>query len=522
MENANSTTDHSLINMNYIQVTGDGEQNDASAMDDFQLMEALLDNDGSFVDAHQEPGGSHLGAMGLASAAIPTSASAPMPAIQNTQQPGTYKVPAAGAPVQPVAPNAQVLVSQQVQIAQAGASTTLNDAEKQKQGAITPSPLTARLNFTYAAAQYHPSMPPATASIPPTTTNAVQRVQPTATGETKSLRKRSTPTTTSTRKRGRDSAVSAISEDEGEKERRRQDRNLREQQRSHKITEQISHLREVLAAANIHFKPDKYSTLVSVVDYIKQLQSRSSMLDSEHKKLIETISRTNEVVNSPYFNNCEGDAAVGSDLLSDAPSGCALEDETAVFVQGLDYKNVFRQCGIALAIASIDGRFMDCNPEFELLTGYSRDELLPGEELDSGDVPTSDPTPSSPEAVTSSDSGVPSTVTTTSKRNLSLFNLLARKDMEHVFLAMSRMLKQPVGGSLEQDRDRGEQQDCWSGQVVQSRSDKADVSVLALVCECAPCLTDKSAVLQVQMNVTLVRSPMGRPKFFQCALTPAA
>jgi len=421
-----------------------------------------------------------------AAASAPQTMTSSRPTIQN---PPPHITP----PLQPTggaAPSQGTIPVQMSDAQQKATDGTVAAAATATTTATNPSPLTARLNFSFATAptaSYATPLAPSTTALVAPASSAAKTTAPVATKP--SRRRSATPTT---KKRGRDTATaSAVSEDEEEKQRRRMDRNLREQQRSHRITEQIGHLRDVLAAANIHFKPDKYSTLVSVVDYIKELQSRSTLLDSEHKKLLETIAKTNEMVNSPYYPNSD-DAQVSNDLLCDAPSGSALEDETAVFVRGLDYKNVFRQCGIALAIASIDGRFMDCNPEFESLTGYARDELLPGEGLDQGDAaavattttstPTPDETPSASQM-----GGVPATVTTTPKRNLSLFNLLGRQDMEQVFLAMSRMLKKPVtSGSptnvvaCEDDKegdDDSNSLDVWSGKVTQSRREGTNVSL---------------------------------------------
>jgi len=73
-----------------------------------------------------------------------------------------------------------------------------------------------------------------------------------------------------------------------EPESRQSDRNHREQERSHKITERITELRSVLSEAGVNFKPDRYSRLVSVANYVKALQVRSVCLDEEHKKLEKT------------------------------------------------------------------------------------------------------------------------------------------------------------------------------------------------------------------------------------------
>jgi hypothetical protein len=215
------------------------------------------------------------------------------------------------------------------------------------------------------------------------------------------------------------------------------------------------------------------------------LQSRSSFLDEEHKKLLQTISTTDEVVKSSYYHTTADGPALttSSDFLADAPGSFALEEDHSVFVRGVNYRNIFKQCSIALAVASIDGRFMDCNTEFEVLTGYERDELLSSEKEEATEI-TADP-------VLSQD-GVPSTVTTSRRRNLSLFNLLGREDMEQVFRAMSCMLKRPVdlkkrevGNQTNRATDgigsRNQNFDCWSGYVTQTRLVEDKVNILTLV-----------------------------------------
>jgi len=327
-----------------------------------------------------------------------------------------------------------------------------------KKPALTgPSPLTQRLAFTM----------PMAAALPPAVGSSVASM----TAST------SAPSTYAGTKRRRDPSLQ-VSEDEGDRERRRQDRNLREQQRSRRITEQITLLRNVLTEAGVPCKPDKNSTLISVADYITQLQNRSDLLDGEHKKLLDTIARTNEMVNNQYYQAtadgssvATGATPVSNDLLSDANMvNGPLEDENVVFVQGLDYKSVFQRCGIALAVASIDGRFIDCNALFVTLSGYSREELLPGEELSKTEV-RPDEAPSATPSTNSSGEPPP--------RNLSLFNLLNREDMEKVFSAMSGMLRRPVtrrGQESPEIDNKHTQQDHWSGFVRQNREEDATVS----------------------------------------------
>jgi PAS domain-containing protein len=151
-------------------------------------------------------------------------------------------------------------------------------------------------------------------------------------------------------------------------ERRRYERNLREQQRSYRISQQIKELRDILVDSKFPFKPNKYSILLSVVDYIKQLQSRAIMLDSEHSKLIKTIRETNDMVNT-------GTAPTSTDESVNAASTADSGSESdMLFVKGIDYRSVFDQCPAALGIAALDGRILECNVEFQTILGFPRQE----------------------------------------------------------------------------------------------------------------------------------------------------
>lgn len=205
-------------------------------------------------------------------------------------------------------------------------------------------------------------------------------------------------------------------------ERRRYERNLREQQRSYRISQQIKELREVLSESNVPFKPNKYSILMSVVEYIKQLQARAIMLDAEHQKLITTIRQTNELVNAGNTPPSADD----TELTNSSDSG---SDSEMLFVQGLDYRSVFEQSPASLGIAALDGRILECNPEFQLLLGFPRDDLL----------------------------------------KQSLFNLV--RNHQDIFRAMAEMLKSaeepPANAAAAASNSR-----FWSGPVVSKRDSK--------------------------------------------------
>ena len=187
------------------------------------------------------------------------------------------------------------------------------------------------------------------------------------------------------------SNTSAPPKDMTPDERRRYERNLREQQRSHRISQQIKELRNVLTESKVPFKPNKYSILMSVADYIKQLQTQSTFLDGEMNKLLNTIKKSSELVNSGVTPNMTANEVVIGN------------DAELLYVKGLDYKSIFDQSSVAFAIASLDGRILHCNPKFERLIGYAFVEL--------------------------------------EKQNL--FNLLDRSEVENAYKALGKFLRNP-------------------------------------------------------------------------------
>lgn len=216
-----------------------------------------------------------------------------------------------------------------------------------------------------------------------------------------------------------------------EEEKRRHERNMREQQRSLKISQQIQQLRDLLTDSGIPFKPNKFSILYSVADYIKQLQARAIMLDAEHRKLVETIRETTEMANSGDAQTSSGNDSV------DEKKGSSIGNESELlFVQGLDYRAVFTQCPAALGVASLDGRILACNDEFQTVLGASREELL----------------------------------------KVSLFNLM--QNHQDVFRAMGEMLKSTgvQGNSVPSELP----QMYWSGKILSQRNQNVSFCRLVL------------------------------------------
>lgn len=227
-------------------------------------------------------------------------------------------------------------------------------------------------------------------------------------------------------------------------EKRRYERNMREQQRSYQISQQIKELRGLLTESHIPFKPNKFSILLSVAEYIKQLQARAIMLDAEHRKLVTTIRQTRDMVSEGQTPEPEAEEpeVVGNDDM--------------LFVQGLNYREIFSQCSAALGVAALDGRIIDCNEELQTIFGCSREDLL----------------------------------------SQSIFNLIERHD--EVFKAMGDMLKsenEPTIASGMPEDQKAKPPVYWCGLVASKGNSK------------------------ITMNITLARTSDGAPKFFNFVLT---
>jgi hypothetical protein len=228
-----------------------------------------------------------------------------------------------------------------------------------------------------------------------------------------------------------------------------------------------------LEESKVECKPDKFSTLATVVDHVQELQNMTTMLDSEHKKLLDTIQQTTDIMSSQYrLTQGGGDQTEGE---SDSTQNCdAVKESSAeheVFVQGLDYKSVFQSSPFALATTRIDGRFLDCSTGFERLTKFSRAELLPLESEEATADSLADTCSTSEDSMFSGNSEGEAL-----KKNLSLFNVLFHGDMSSIYHGMYEILQTP-GNHLPEESDSDVRSDCLSKRVRLGRKENAQVSV---------------------------------------------
>ncbi|GAX22999.1 hypothetical protein FisN_15Hh104 [Fistulifera solaris] len=240
----------------------------------------------------------------------------------------------------------------------------------------------------------------------------------------------------------------AISEDEGDRKKRRIDRNMREKERSKQIASQISALHEILEEASVEHKSDKFSTLVSVERYINELHQRTTCLDSEHKSLLKTLVSTSQAMQGGYIPAASN--GMESHVLTPYTEQGSERTGNA-FVAGTEFELVFEQCSFACCVANVDGRFLKVNPKFVNYTGYSSKQLLA-------------PLPGSGEDKRQS----------VEQRNMSIFNIVRREDMESMFEAMSEMLRRPMKSHSE---PFCENEDTWTDIVEFSKREGRSVSV---------------------------------------------
>ncbi|GAX23386.1 hypothetical protein FisN_15Lh104 [Fistulifera solaris] len=242
----------------------------------------------------------------------------------------------------------------------------------------------------------------------------------------------------------------AISEDEGDRKKRRIDRNMREKERSKHIASQISALHEILEEASVEHKSDKFSTLVSVERYINELHQRTTCLDSEHKSLLKTLMNTSQAMQGGYIPAASN--GMESHVLTPyAVTEHGSEKTGNAFVAGTEFELVFDQCSFACCVANVDGRFLKVNPTFVNCTGYSSKQLLA-------------PLPGFGQEKHQS----------AEQRNMSIFNIVRREDMENMFEAMSEMLRRPMKSHSELFC---ENEDTWTDIVEFSKREGRSVRI---------------------------------------------
>ncbi|CAM9954080.1 unnamed protein product [Hapterophycus canaliculatus] len=108
---------------------------------------------------------------------------------------------------------------------------------------------------------------------------------------------------------------------------------------------QIDRLRLLLQECGIHTKANKSSVLSEVASYTAKLQEQVEQLEEERTRWMAETADVPEVARQD-------------------PNGGAI-----------DCKQVFAHASVALAMATVEGRLIESNLQFEALSGHRNDEL---------------------------------------------------------------------------------------------------------------------------------------------------
>ncbi|EJK65393.1 hypothetical protein THAOC_13749 [Thalassiosira oceanica] len=186
---------------------------------------------------------------------------------------------------------------------------------------------------------------------------------------------------------------------------RREERNLREKERSLKITQQIHELRNLLSLGGVIVpKGTKSTILTEAANYIRLLQQHQVRSEVEKGQLVKEVQR---IGSGAIQQNAAQNGALsqGQAQQPQAPSSGIADT-----LGDREYRCVFNSCSVGMAIATMGGSFIDCNLAFTQLSSYSKQEL----------------------------------------KAMTIFNITSREDLQGAFDMMSQLIT-PPSGQLDAD-----------------------------------------------------------------------
>ncbi|KAL3810615.1 hypothetical protein ACHAXA_006045 [Cyclostephanos tholiformis] len=196
---------------------------------------------------------------------------------------------------------------------------------------------------------------------------------------------------------------------------RREDRNLREKERSLKITQQIHELRGLLSMGGVIVpKGTKSTILTEAANYIRLLQQQAYHLEIEKAQLVQEVQRIgNGAIGEKAAYAIQHVAAQnGVSYMTNLPESVepqqpvgSASDQSSENLSDREYRCVFNSCSVGMAIATMGGSFIDCNQAFTQLSSYSKQEL----------------------------------------RAMTIFNITSREDLQGAFDMMSQLITPPTG-----------------------------------------------------------------------------
>ncbi len=243
---------------------------------------------------------------------------------------------------------------------------------------------------------------------------------------------------------------------------RREERNLREKERSLKITQQIHELRNLLSLGgvivpkvgeyscreislpnfvctfpNVYYirgfrspfslQGTKSTILTEAANYIRLLQQHQQRFEVEKQQLVNEVQRISNgaigqkaavaIRHVAAQNGVYNVANLGDPSQMDGvPQSVGntdhgLQDNLSDNLQDREYRCVFNSCSVGMAIATMGGSIIDCNVAFTQLSNYTKQEL----------------------------------------KAMTIFNLTSREDLQGAFDMMSKLITPPPQGGLDAD-----------------------------------------------------------------------
>lgn len=196
---------------------------------------------------------------------------------------------------------------------------------------------------------------------------------------------------------------------------RREDRNLREKERSLKITQQIHELRGLLSMGGVIVpKGTKSTILTEAANYIRILQQQAYRLEMDKAQLVQEVQRIgNGAIGEKAAYAIQHAAAQnGVSYMTNLPESAdpqqsvgSPSDQSSDNLGDREYRCVFNSCSVGMAIATMGGSFIDCNQAFTQLSSYSKQEL----------------------------------------QAMTIFNITSREDLQGAFDMMSQLITPPTG-----------------------------------------------------------------------------
>jgi PAS domain-containing protein len=213
---------------------------------------------------------------------------------------------------------------------------------------------------------------------------------------------------------------------------KRKERNAREKERSCRIARQIDDLRSLLGRGGVIVsKGTKSSVLAEAANYINLLQQQQIQWEMDRQALMQQMQQVGVGAQAPLHSQMAGGDTQAQQLQQIGAlqqQGAAVPGQSGLPTNPLtgqpqqqplgqqptpnsicpdDYKFIFDNSSVGMAIASLGGAFVDCNSIFCQLSEYTREEVC----------------------------------------SLTIFNMTSRQDLQQAFDLISQMITPTLDGN---------------------------------------------------------------------------